>query len=1208
MPTPAEIVNQHRQGLIRRLLNRNPLLHFRPPQKGKGVRRIDLYRLFAESGDVFEHDKQPELRARAKEFLQKIAAGQEGSVDFPPQQVKQFAAPLRRLMEDARERYRSTGQWSLVLAWPLIYVPLDKDRRGNDRAYYAPLLTWKINIRVRGRDRAEFFLREGEEGAEFNFMLQAWLEGAHELSLQWENGETECRDLGALAQRVQNLLEQQWNECEIPRGFAEGDVVSACPSEMSANQPVVIPCAVIGLADFRYRPLLADIDKLLQELGDGKNPGGLLGEVLTEPEYEREKSARAEEPSVQDRWLVTEHSDAMQEESVWQARREKVMLIKGPPGTGKSQTIVNLIADAARRRERVALVCQKKPALDVVQKRLAEVGSASIVAQIDEPKKDRTSFVKRIREIAADAGLVGAANARNEQCEKIDRAEEACAKMPDNEGLLHSVRGDLRAKIFRVHADTEFNAFALDSQIICDGFRLLLGDKITQDQSDDLCAKCENFAKMWCKIDYPNNPWYSVRSDWNEDENATLQSLCNELQKSFADLAKQSDDMPNELLVFAESPVMTGHFRHFFAGTQKEKVHNLCNLIADTKKLFEYSGCDVRPLWRELFIKSVRGNPFDAYLRAIPQIADVIHTRTQRESSQVWQLLERHFECRVSDWPDILLAIISRLRFDQLPFRRQRYESAVTELKEASNVKLKIDQQAISARFGDQITHQRQLQSHGLLRLRRSGDSRAPTLRHLYHRASEQIWGIFPVLLTSPDALCQVVPWESECIDTVIIDEASQMFTADSLPVLYRAKKIYVCGDGKQMPPSDFFASMFSESADMEDEEETDEMRGRAPADGQSELLDMIEQLLSSRGDAACRQLNVHYRSLPSELIAFSSHAFYDGRLQAAPNNAGLPECMKNPIDVKQIDGNFDNHVNDKEIDAVIEQLREIWSMPSPAPSVGVIVFNVTQAQKLLEQIDQKRDEDPNFSEAYDNAQQQQADGEDASFFVRSVEHVQGDERDIIILATTYDKNTKIYGPLSQREKGRRRLNVAITRAKKGVIVITSLPKNFSSHGHRPVGMGGRESWYFWMYMRYARAVSDGNQDAAKGILREIDPAYNPQPTGRDPDSEFEINVADFLRDSGFHVDYQIGESGFRIDLGVKKEATDPQYLCGVECDGRIWHSGWRARHNDIWRQAVLEEKGWNIIRIWSDVWFSDPNEAGRVLVGKIQELAAENY
>lgn len=435
------------------------------------------------------------------------------------------------------------------------------------------------------------------------------------------------------------------------------------------------------------------------------------------------------------------------------------------------------------------------------------------------------------------------------------------------------------------------------------------------------------------------------------------------------------------------------------------------------------------------------------------------------------------------------------------------------------------------------------------------------------------------------------------------------MFTADALPLFYRAKKVVIAGDDMQMPPSDLFtvSREIDDSNSDDDDDESTQLpeTGSAPADGRYELLQTVEHFLLSCENTAYN-LEVHYRSRPSELIAFSNHAFYKGNLQAAPDNSPMPNYMNRPIEVKQVEGKFQNGINQEECKAVVDKLRHIWKKKNP-PSAGVIVFNVKQERQLKAMIDDECQKDTDFREKYDRACQQTDDGEDIGFFVRSVENVQGDERDIIILATTYDNERRNLGIISQKEKGRRRLNVAVTRAKLGMFVITSLDiDRISNMGKRPDEddpREGSENWFLWMYMRYARAVSKGNSETVRDILQEVNPEYNPHPTGQAPDSEFEIQVADFLREKGYYVDYQVGEGGFRIDLGVKLKKDDSRYLCGVECDGRIWHSGWRKIHDDIWRQKILESKGWKIVRIWSDNWFDSPKVAKEGLLKDIGKL-----
>ena len=1137
------------------------------------------------------------------EFLRRIVSGQKYPVDLTQEPLKPFLARLKRAKDTSLDERRATGHWPLVLAWPLVYVP----RADGATPYYAPLFTWKINIRI--EKGIASFSRLRESGAEFNFMLQAGLEHVENFQLSWEEDENENADLDALVEKIRDTFARQWDRCELPN-FSEG-YVRAYSEEFDGGQaPKVIPCAVIGRAGFRYRPLLEDLKRLENELQGVENPEGLLGKMLAGDNANPDAEADyVPEPPVTQRWLVTEQSDPIQEESVWQARHEKVMLIKGPPGTGKSQTIVNLIADAVKRKKTVALVCQKKPALDVVRKRLEEATLADLVAQVDEPKNsgDRRAIIKRITGITADGEPMHMSD-RTVVCRRIDKNEKKSANLPENEGLQHSVRGDLRAKIFRVRESTGFDAFHPDNRETINAFSELLGHQITQTESDRWHEKSAKLAEKWGDTDYPNNPWHSIKNGWQGSDDVELVEFCRVLQGLFADLALEVPRacLSRDMLVFAESPIMTGHFSKFFGSARRDVVCKLCDLIARTKKnLFEFAGMECDPIWEKLFDSGAHDNPFDRYQENIQHIGSILGIRAELRDTPVLQLLADKFPEQVPDWADILLAIISKLRFDheQMRFDFRGYKAAVDQLRRDIHTKLQKDRRAVLSMFNERVQYRRNLERRNLLRLNKTARIPRTQLRDLYGEGGGDPWKIHPVLLTNPNALCQIVPWKKECVDTVIIDEASQMFTADALPVFYRAKKVFVCGDQMQMPPSDFFAARLvnDEFDDGAEEGDTPAAFGNAPAEGRFELLDAIERLLLTC-PAACRQLNIHYRSRPSELIAFSSHAFYDGKLQAAPNNAELPECAVCPIEVIEVGGAFERGVNHDEIDAVINKLDNIWAMQSP-PSVGVITFNVRQERELYDAIREKAENDQDFAEKLEKSEQKMDGEEDVGFFIRSVENVQGDERDIIILSTTYGPKQINYGPLSRSEKGRRRLNVAITRARLGMVVITSLSQNISNLGEDPRGEGGRERWYLWMYMRYARAVSSGDSGQAKEILQMVNPQYQPQPSGKQPDSDFEVQVADFLRGSGYHVDYQIGESGFRIDLGIKHKKSDPMYLCGVECDGREWHSGWRARHNDIWRQRVLEEKGWKIVRIWSDEWFPDPRHGGELLLDRIKTV-----
>ena len=187
-----------------------------------------------------------------------------------------------------------------------------------------------------------------------------------------------------------------------------------------------------------------------------------------------------------------------------------------------------------------------------------------------------------------------------------------------------------------------------------------------------------------------------------------------------------------------------------------------------------------------------------------------------------------------------------------------------------------------------------------------------------------------------------------------------------------------------------------------------------------------------------------------------------------------------------------------------------------------------------------------------------------------------------------------------------------VTRAKRGMIVLTSLDINhIASEADKPGNeKKSKERWFLWKYMQYARAVSERDKAAEKGVLQSVAQAMNsagePRPRDHLPENEFERGVGNFLEENGYAVIFQIGEGSFRIDLGVKAAENDSRHLCGIECDGRRYHSDWRARANDVWRQEILESKGWKILRIWSDAWFNNGQRTKAKLLADLADLKAK--
>lgn len=489
--------------------------------------------------------------------------------------------------------------------------------------------------------------------------------------------------------------------------------------------------------------------------------------------------------------------------------------------------------------------------------------------------------------------------------------------------------------------------------------------------------------------------------------------------------------------------------------------------------------------------------------------------------------------------------------------------------------------------------------------LRRAGSRHRTPLRRLYQSGFVELHNLRPVLLTNPEAASSILELKPGLYDLVIVDEASQMFMADAIPILYRAKAAVISGDGMQMPPSDFFLSgavdwdAYEGSNDEDEELYIADKNRLIAAEGEYCLLDAAEYSVQA-GSPNKKRLLVHYRSECKALIDFSNAVFYDAELLIPTGNTTLPSFLHSPIVLKPLQGKFEDGVNKIEAIEVLKQVKEIWRSPNP-PTLGVIAFNVRQRDAIEDLLIEEAQQDDSFMRNLERERNRlSSEGEDVGFFVRSVEHVQGDEREIIIFSTTYDGlRHRNFGPISKKEKGRRRLNVAITRAKRGIIIMSSLNiDRIATEEERDTS----ENHYFWKYMCYARAIDKEDREQADQILNSLrdDTRATVAHVSAIPESAFEAEVGEFLQSNGFHVDYQVGESGFRIDIGLKRNRDDRRYICGIECDGRRYHSGWRARLNDIWRQEILVKKGWRIHRIWSNEWFGNPKYAQAELLKKL--------
>jgi superfamily I DNA and/or RNA helicase len=422
----------------------------------------------------------------------------------------------------------------------------------------------------------------------------------------------------------------------------------------------------------------------------------------------------------------------------------------------------------------------------------------------------------------------------------------------------------------------------------------------------------------------------------------------------------------------------------------------------------------------------------------------------------------------------------------------------------------------------------------------------------------------------SPLSISQILPMEIGLFDTIIFDEASQVRVEDAIPSIYRANSMVVVGDMKQMPPTNFFTQPDNSNEEDEDNGLTD----LSPS-----ILDLAAQIYPSE------MLEWHYRSRSEALIAYSNRAFYGGRLIAVPNPHFITEgdAINFHIipDAYSVKGNG----NKTEAKAVVQRLAELLAT-EPTKSFGIIAMGQPQMLAIEEAIEERKATDTRFQKALTSAENYMENGVDAGLFVKNLENVQGDERDIILLSVGYsapEPNKKVnmnFGPLS-KQGGGCRLNVAITRAKQKIEVFCSfdpniIPTDESNFTKNP------DLVIFGRYLKYAKAISEGREIDALSILDSF--GVGAAITTR-KSSNFNKDVKRRLEELGYSVSAEIGSSGFYIDLAVHHPVIQSNFILGIECDGAMFHSTPYARDRDKGRQALLESRGWKIARVWSQDW-----------------------
>ncbi|MEU3948097.1 DUF3320 domain-containing protein [Streptomyces sp. NPDC029526] len=443
-------------------------------------------------------------------------------------------------------------------------------------------------------------------------------------------------------------------------------------------------------------------------------------------------------------------------------------------------------------------------------------------------------------------------------------------------------------------------------------------------------------------------------------------------------------------------------------------------------------------------------------------------------------------------------------------------------------------------------------------------------VRRLLDETRDIVQRIKPCFMMSPLTVSQYLPPDFR-FDVVIFDEASQVLPQDAVNAVYRGDALIVAGDPRQLPPTSFFSA----GSDSDDDDEWDD-----------ETPDSFESILDAcKASRVLRELSLrwHYRSRHENLIAFSNHEFYDDSMVVFPG--AVTDGHDVGVAFYKADGVYDRsnkRNNLREAELVAERVIHHFST-RPHLTLGVVTLSKAQADAVEDAVAEALRSRPDLDGYF-------TEDRLGGFFVKNLETVQGDERDVIILSVGYGPDAKgklhsSFGPIN-REGGWRRLNVAVTRSRHRVEVVASF------HGADLPDSTNKSVQHLKRYLQYAEQGPE--------ILATASPDADAA-----PESPFEEDVLDTLRGWGYAVQPQVGVAGFRIDMAVRHPGAPGSYAIGIECDGAMYHSSRAARDRDRLREEILRGLGWKLHRIWGTDWYRNRRDAQRRLREAVEAACA---
>jgi len=1147
------------------------------------------------------------------------------------EQVESVRSIGRRSLMNLEERGLSTLFVVLGMAtWAVSAWPGDSGRPVD-----APVLLLPVKLETTGGQRSFSLVRTGT--VQLNLVLLHVLEAQFGLRVRDE-------DL------IPHLLGDDEGEPFNPTPLYQ-ELLEMCKEVPEFD---VRACAVLGNFAFQKMAMVRD----LQERGAALAAHDVVAAIAGDKKSRAEVAAAVHDmdPRELDRippaneFLILD-ADSSQQCAINGVLAGESAVVHGPPGTGKSQTIANLIASLAAEGKKVLFVAEKRAALEVVLRRLQDCGLGHLTIDLhgaDVSSRKVMDQVARTLELIRTSTPVDGDSIHERLADRRSRLNSHVTTMHAKREPAGRSAYELEGLLLRMGqaatCDTRWRGTELqkitpavaqhvrDALTEAAGFATLflrtdpspwtgaqLRDGATVQKALDLVAKLAtidgtNFQQSLASVLAST----SLHTAVNLEDVEALFTLVGQVQTTLGNYSHEVFSRDVNALVAALQRGRRGGLAAvwaFIASTdfrqakrtalalRREKA-GVAELYAELRIVAEqtrawgargdsgarpvavpdwkrheenvaYLVANVRELER-LLARKLPALPLAELTSVIERLYQDNRTpHTLPKLCEIEQKLEsegampliaeirkkgvaastwvRMFEY---SWLASTLDAACAADPEILGFRGATHNAYVDEFHRYDEERIELAAARVRRAHAERAVQamnqfpQQQL----LLRAEAHKSRKHLPLRRLFAEAADVLTAVSPCWMASPLSVSQLLDGGKRYFDVVVFDEASQVLPEDAVPAVMRGSRLVVAGDNQQLPPTTFFAS--AEDDDLEGDNEP------AATEGYESLLDMMNSFLRSR------YLQWHYRSRDEALIDFSNHHIYSDRLVTFPGTGG-PTAVSHVLVHEELGRDGQEESSSAEVRKVVELILQ-HAQTRPEETLGVIAMGIKHAERLQAALDQAVENNRELDGFFDTSKSER-------FFIKNLERVQGDERDAIILSIGYGKDRAgnlpfRFGPLLA-EGGRRRLNVAVTRSRQRLTLVSSF-----SHLDMDLARVRKGSGVELLrnYLQYASTGGKRLGDA--------------QITGF-PVNSFEAEVNDVLSGRGLKLIPQMGASSYRIDLVAEHPKKPGRYVLAIECDGASYHSAYTARDRDRLRQQQLEKLGWRFHRIWSTDWFMRKQE-----------------